>query len=92
MVIEVSPETDALIRARIESGRYADATAVVDEAIRLLDERERLATLREMVDEAEAEVARGEVAEWTPELFARLREEAAAALHAETTVSGDTAP
>jgi putative addiction module CopG family antidote len=67
---------EALIRERVESGRYTDDAAVLDEALRLLEERDRLEYLRALVDEADAAIARGEVIEWTPDFMDRLSREA----------------
>ncbi len=76
VAIVVSPQTEGLIRERVSSGRYADATAVVDEAVRLLSERDMREHLRVLIAEADAALERGEVVEWTPDLFARLKQEA----------------
>ena len=56
--------------------QYSDADAVIEEALRLLDERDRLAWLRQAVDEADAEFARGEFVEWTSDFLERLKREA----------------
>jgi len=44
--------------------------------LRALDERDRVERLRALVDEAEAEVAAGNVVDWSPELFDRIEREA----------------
>jgi putative addiction module CopG family antidote len=72
MVVTLSPQTEALIRQQLESGRFRDADEVVEEALLQMDERDRLATLRALLAEAEEEIARGECVEWTPDLMDRL--------------------
>ena len=76
MSIQLSPRTEALIREQVDSGRYATADQVIDEAPQALDERDRLRRLRASLIEAEAEVERGEGVEWTPALMEQLRQEA----------------
>ena len=73
MNVTLAPEFEAMIRERVERGTYNDATEVVQEALRLLDERDRLLA---SLDEAAAEFERGEGVEWTPELMEQIREEA----------------
>jgi antitoxin ParD1/3/4 len=42
MDVTLPAEFDAMIRRRVESGRYGSAAEVVGEALRLLEERDRL--------------------------------------------------
>jgi antitoxin ParD1/3/4 len=74
--LTLSPELAALIREKVESGRYGDANAVVEEALRLLDERDRLEWLRAEVAKGFEELDRGEGVLYTPELMERLKREA----------------
>lgn len=76
MALRLPPRLAAMVQERIESGRYPDDVAVVDEALRLLEERDKLEHLRALVDEADAAVARGEVVDWTPDLLDELLREA----------------
>ena len=79
MTIQLPPDVEASIRQRVRRGRFADATEVVREAMRLLDERERqLDVLRVKIQIGFDEADRGETDEWTPELRERLRREARA--------------
>jgi putative addiction module CopG family antidote len=75
MRIDLGAEVIEQIQQRVDEGRYADATAVVREALLLLEEREKLEYLRAALAEARAQVDRGEYVEWTPELMDRLVEE-----------------
>ncbi len=76
MTVQLPPDVEASIRQKVESGRFPDAGEVMREAMRLLDERDRLQRLRASLIEAEAELDRGEGVEWTPALMDRLKREA----------------
>jgi len=65
MRIEVSPELEQFIQAKVQSGRYRSASEVVGEALRLLEEQDRRAELRreelrQRIGEGLASLARGE--------------------------------
>jgi antitoxin ParD1/3/4 len=79
MNVTLTQQTEALVRERVASGRYPDPEAVIEQVLRLLQERDALDELRALVAEADAEVERGEVIDWTPDLFDQLRREAAEA-------------
>lgn len=77
MTIKLPPDVEASIRQKVGRGRFLDATEVVREAMRLLDEQERrLDVLRAKIQAGLDEADRGETDEWTPELRERLRREA----------------
>ena len=40
MNISLSPDSDAIVEARVASGLYGSATEVVEEALRLIEERD----------------------------------------------------
>ena len=77
MVVTVSPETEALIRKKVESGQYQSADDVIAAAMELLDARDRRDYLRGLLREAEEEFRNGDVVEWTPELHRQWFQEAA---------------
>lgn len=77
MNVSLTPQLEAMIRHKVESGLYNSASEVVREALRLLEARDRLERLRAVIAIGDAEYARGEGEEWTPELMARLEREAA---------------
>lgn len=63
MEVNPTPDQEALIRAAIDAGRFATAEDALREALALWEERERelvLAEFRGTLDEAEAELSRGE--------------------------------
>ena len=77
MTITLTPELEALVRQKVESGRYDDAGSVVQAALLLLDAHEQqLERLRAAVAAADEQFKQGKYARWTPELRARLRREA----------------
>lgn len=69
MNVSLTPQLEAKIHERVNSGRYASASEVVREALRLLEEREQLEHLRSLLAVGRAEAERGELVEWTPELM-----------------------
>jgi antitoxin ParD1/3/4 len=76
MHVELAPELEDLVRQKVESGRYNDASEVVREALHLLEERDRLTRLRAAIAIGIEQIARGEVIEWTPGSMERLKREA----------------
>lgn len=72
MNVSLTPRLEAMINERVESGRYDNANDVVSEALRLLEERERLDHVRSLLAVGIAEAERGELIEFTPELMAEI--------------------
>lgn len=46
MNVHLTPQLDALVRAKVESGLYNSASEVIREALRLLEEQDRLREIR----------------------------------------------
>lgn len=46
MNVSLTPELEEIVAARVSSGRYASASEVIREALRLLEERDQLNQLR----------------------------------------------
>ena len=46
MNVSLTPELQKMVAERVDSGRYASASEVIREALRLLEDRDRLAVLR----------------------------------------------
>ena len=76
MTIALNPEYEALVQRKIATGEYADESAVIHEALRLLDRRDQLQRLRTSLDLADEQIERGEGVELTTELLTRLTHEA----------------
>jgi putative addiction module CopG family antidote len=77
MSIQLSPEAEALVRQLIERGDYDDPEAVVDEALRVLIERDKLERLKELIAIGDEQAAREQVVPWTTDFLDRLKREAA---------------
>jgi putative addiction module CopG family antidote len=75
MNITVTPKAEKLIRQKIANGSYQNPGEVVEAAMVLLDERDRLEHLRSLLREAEQEFAEGKVVAWTPDLHRQWRRE-----------------
>lgn len=76
MRVDLGPDLAALVRQKVDAGQYPDIDAVMREALRLLDEHDRLRWLRAALAEADAQIERGEFVEWTPDLMEQLTHEA----------------
>lgn len=77
MNVRLSPRLEAMIQAKLESGHYGDASEVVEEALRLMDEQDRRARrLLDSVAAGFAQLERGEGVELTSERMEQLMQRA----------------
>jgi|GEM_PF-3267042 len=76
MSITLNPQLEADVLSRVSSGRFADPMEVLNEAMRLLDEHEKRVAYRVAINDALAEVERGEYIVDSPDLMKRLIMEA----------------
>jgi putative addiction module CopG family antidote len=77
MTIQLPADLEASIQEKVERGDFPDAGAVIREAMRLLDaEEQQLKLLRAKLLSGLDQIDRGEWAPFTPELMARIRQEA----------------
>jgi antitoxin ParD1/3/4 len=67
MNVSLTPELEAMIRQQVDSGRYNNASEVVREALRLLDEHQRVQHLRSLLAVGLEDERRGNLVEFTPE-------------------------
>lgn len=72
MSVALPPELEAKIRERVDSGRYGDASEVIGDAMRLLEERERSEHLNALLAIGLEQAKRGELVDFTPELFEEI--------------------
>jgi antitoxin ParD1/3/4 len=82
VTVTLSPRAEALIQERIDGGVYHDAAEVIEEVLRVLDDRDRLAALRAGLQVGIDQLDRGEGVLFTPEWSAdraRVARERAAA-------------
>lgn len=80
MSVTLTPQLEAKIRERVESGRYRDASEVVQEALRLLEEREQLEHLRSLLGVGLEQLSRGEFVAYTPDSMKDVNRRAQEAL------------
>ncbi|MEA2581987.1 MAG: Bacterial antitoxin of ParD toxin-antitoxin type system [Thermomicrobiales bacterium] len=71
MSVTLPPELEAMVRQKVDEGLYADVDSVVQEALRLLDRRDRRERLRAALVEGEE----GEGIPYTPELLEEIDRE-----------------
>ncbi|MDP2157618.1 MAG: type II toxin-antitoxin system ParD family antitoxin [Nitrospirota bacterium] len=57
MNISLTPQLENLVKKKVDSGLYGSASEVMREALRLLEERDRLHAIR--LEELRAEIRRG---------------------------------
>ena len=69
MNVSLTPELEAMIRQQVDSGRYNNASEVVRDALRLLDEHQRVQHLRSLLAVGLEDERRGDLVEFTPELM-----------------------
>jgi antitoxin ParD1/3/4 len=67
--VSLTPELEAMIRQQIDSGRYNNASEVVRDALRLLDEHQRVQHLRSLLAVGSEDERRGDLVDFTPELL-----------------------
>ncbi|MGH2530703.1 MAG: ribbon-helix-helix domain-containing protein [Thermomicrobiales bacterium] len=76
MSVTLSPQIEAAIRRKVERGLYASTDEAVATAFHLLDEHDRHALLKAALAVGQAQIARGEGIELTPELWDDIEREA----------------
>jgi antitoxin ParD1/3/4 len=76
MTITLNAQLEAAIRQKIETGLYVDADEVVREALRALEERERLQQLRAKLQSGLDQLDRGEGRPLTPAVWAEIKQNA----------------
>lgn len=88
MNVSLTPTLESIVRKKVESGLYNNASEVVREAIRQMDARDQqLERLRAAIAEGYAEVERGETLPWTATLMAEIIVEADAERDSEVAMS-----
>ncbi len=64
MNVSLTPELEKLVEAKVQSGLYQSPSEVVEDALRLLEQRDSdLKELRARMDQGLAELDRGDVAD-----------------------------
>jgi putative addiction module CopG family antidote len=89
MSVTLTPEHEAMIQERIASGRYRDAQEVIGDALRLLEEHERLQHLRALLEVGQQD---DDLVTYTPELMDDIYRQAAERLRRGEEPSPDVCP
>ena len=76
MNLNLTPQLEAMVRRKVESGLYNNASEVVREALRLMEERDSLQRLRAALAIGQEQLDRGEDRDYTPELMEQLKQQA----------------
>jgi len=79
--VVLTKRQEDLLAKLVESGRYQNASEVMREGLRLVEQREiedaaRLEGLRRAIDTAEQAVADGRVEDWSPDLMEEIARDA----------------
>jgi antitoxin ParD1/3/4 len=76
MSVTLTPQLESKVLQKVETGLYPNTDAVMEEALRLLDERDRrLQWLRASIAESDKQIARGEGIPYTDELLDEIDRE-----------------
>jgi antitoxin ParD1/3/4 len=73
MNISLTPELEKMVSERVRSGRYASASEVIREALRLLGEQDRLSQLRQDVRLGLEQLDRGVHRPFDPQAVKRVK-------------------
>jgi antitoxin ParD1/3/4 len=94
MHVSLTPQLEALVRDKVASGMYNNASEVIREALQLLDEHERVRfeALRFALKVGYEQAERGEVRALTPELLAEIDRNVASKARAGQKPKADVCP
>ena len=69
MNVNLSPKLEAMVKAKVASGRYTSASEVVREALRLMERQDQLKELQleQLRQEIQNGLTSGEPISWNPE-------------------------
>jgi antitoxin ParD1/3/4 len=76
MNVSLTPQLEQLVREKVESGRYNNASEVVREGLRLIERRDqKLNSLRILLQEGFDQIERGEYVDADEDYFDRVDRE-----------------
>ena len=78
MNVSLTPTLEAMVRAKVETGMYNNASEVIREALRIMEREERKQVLIDAVREGIEQLERGEGIVFDETTMKRLRERAVA--------------
>ena len=73
MNVSLTAELERIVADRVRSGRYASASEVVREALRLLEQQDRLAQLREDIRLGIEQLDRGQKRRFDAQALSRIK-------------------
>jgi antitoxin ParD1/3/4 len=94
MNVSLTPELEAVVRDKVKSGLYNNASEVMRDALRRMMEQDRLQEerLRAALAIGLEQIERGETVRYTPEMMERLKREATANALAGKPIPDDVRP
>jgi len=92
MNVTLSPQLQAMVQQRVESGRFIDASEVIQAALQLMVEHERFQRLRAAVAEGFEQAERGETVPYSTALMDQLKREAVEAARAGEPIPDEVKP
>jgi antitoxin ParD1/3/4 len=92
VIVKLSPHLEEFVQQKIDDGLYRDAEEVLEEALQLLDERDRFERLRATLIEAKNQIARQEGVVFDDERFAIIQQSARRKLEAGQQPNPDVLP
>ena len=92
MNVSLTPELEEMIRLKVESGLYVSASEVVREALRTMQENDKLTRIRHSLAESRAQYERGEYFELTDEFWSEIDRDADEANRRGDPISEDVMP
>ena len=76
MNVSLTPKPEALVRAKVESGMYNNASEVIREALRIMEREEKKRILLDALQAGIDQLERGEGIEYTDSTMAEIFERA----------------
>lgn len=93
MHVNLSPEMEGFIKAKVAGGFYGNATEVIRDAIRRMQaEESRLAAWQAALKVGDDQLDRGEGIAYTPEALKGITQSAIGAMHSGTPMDVDVLP
>ncbi|MCC6945813.1 MAG: type II toxin-antitoxin system ParD family antitoxin [Thermomicrobiales bacterium] len=76
MNVSLTPQLEAMVRKKVESGRYASSSEVIRDALRIMEQEEAREQLRTELRKGTQAIEEGRTTTYTPQLLDALKEEA----------------